>query len=374
VNRVGIAHQRPGRRACILVDSFRRETPVRHNPLPLLAVIASSATLSAAPVPKELGKQGAILIAGEPTGVARLTSADGEPVREWAVPNAHGWTLAPGAKRVAVFVRVEPQAAKPGGPSVSFHHDLYVLPTTFDTKRDALGEPFATGFFRPTAAWAEDGKTLYVSDMAEDAKGDSVLPGVVTACDVVNHKTRTEEALGGRCVTAVSPDGRRLLAGRVVADSRRPNERRWRTELLSRPSLDASPFDARKLEFTHFLGADKVLGVRSDDRPAKDKLVVFDLKDETFSPLPLPKEVTDGEFLQAVPSPDGRRVLFVSRHEEKPKPVAAIDNPVAPRLGLPGGGGKVVMTHRMHTADLDGKNVKALPVGEGERPRVLDWR
>jgi hypothetical protein len=295
---------------------------------------------AAAPVPKGKPRDGVIMVAtnSQPTHV-RLYTPDGQLLGERSFENVGEVSLAPDGKRVAVFVqnKVVKQVS----------YDVHVVDMTAVEKEP--GEPLASGFYHPRAAWSPDGKTLWVSDSTPPPEGTGLLrPAGVTVCDVAGGTATADDKLNGLVVLAVSPDGKRLLTGRVE-EKPKPT---WRTELLDRTTFKpiALGDSVPALLNRNLFADDTLVGLRpKPDAPkGKTEFVFFDVKAKTVSPVPLPKELA-GESASVVSvslAPDGKRMLVLWSEE--------VDKPADWTLN------EACRPRRVTVCDRDGTNAKTI--------------
>jgi hypothetical protein len=267
-----------------------------------------------APVPKERPREGVIvLVPGYPRTPARLFSANGTVLGELPFDDVYSCTLSPDGAQMAVVVR-EQVGATPG----KWTSGVYVVGIAADRKQ--VGEPLVSGLKFATVAWTADGKSLYVSELRDPPKGIGFLrPGGVALYDVAKRTATVDKELREYCIVEMSPDGKRLLARRVLTD---PTER-LETVLLDHATRKVMDVGAEGILFTRFCGANQLLGTRAKPKggPNETEHVLFDLMTKKAVPLALPKEIP-GEratVSKVLPSPDGKRLLFLWA-EEVPAP------------------------------------------------------
>jgi hypothetical protein len=348
----------------------------------LLSVVAvfSTTWAVAAPAPKFAPPDGLILVCpGDPAGRLRLYTPDGKLWNEPPVKGVGHAALSPARSKLAVFVRIDPPPQPRDDRPSWVTYDLYILPVEFSAK-DKLGKPAAGGFRRPTAAWAPDGRTLYVSDLVERPNEAVMRPGSVTVCDLKTGTAATDAALDGLIVRAVSPDGNRLLASRFATvppggPGEKPTER-WESVLLERETLNAVDVGAEEIEVTQFVGPDRLFGTRRVQPGRGEERVLFDLKRKSVSRVPLPAElvVLQAQVSDVRVSPDGKRVLYVWSEPAPPPSGRNNADVFSSRFGIPvfGGGASPqppVCPGRLTTADADGENARTIL-----EPTEQEWK
>jgi hypothetical protein len=208
-----------------------------------------------------------------------------------------------------------------------------------------------------------------VSDLRNPAPLSTLLrPDGVKVYDPAKRTATAIPELREYCVVEVSPDSKRLLARRFVAE---PTER-LETVLLDAATHKPVDVGAEGVVLIRFFGANRLLGVRAKPKgtPNEQEHVVFDLVAKKASPVPLPKAVSGAtaQIVGVLPSPDGQRLLYFWS-EEVP----------APADWQPGEPCRVA---RLSTSDLDGGNVRTIfkPEMREQKDTVqnhifcVDWR
>lgn len=300
------------------------------------AVMGGGGHTSAAPVPKAEPRAGVILVVSGYGSPARLLDTNGAAVGELPFDSVYSCALSPGGTHVAAVVRTGQQG------------ELALYVVRLAPEIGATGEPLARDLKYPVVAWGADGK-LYVSELVEPpvrANATVLGPGGVTVFDLERKVAAAPKALQGHLVSDVSPDGKRLLASRFVADP----APRWEPELLDAATGKRADVGAPDgVSFARFLGAGELLGSRpKKGAPNETEYVTFDLAAKRVSPVPVPAEVVGGaaRVFRVLPAPDGKRLLFLWT-EAVPAPE-----------GWPGGAR--LEAARMTIGDRDGRNARTI--------------
>lgn len=325
---------------------------------------ALSAT-SAAPVPKLKPREGTIVLGGGYGGTPRLFRTDGTVIGDLPFENVWNCVLSPDGTRAAVLVRIRDpkRLVETARRSV-----LFVIPV--GARPDDIGLPLATVDTYSFVAWGGNTK-LYFSEYLEPLqRGDVLRPDRVTVYDL-ESKTATEaKALRGSTICELSPDGKRFLAQRLVAN---PVER-WEAMLLDVATGKRLEPDICKVDRPRFDGPDGLIGSREKKgAPNDEEWIAYDITTKRAVPLKLPKEVTAGTACvqYVVPSPDRNRLLYVWIDKMPP--------PANERGWLRG----PLYATRMTMCDRDGSNARTIFKPEiktredearNDNAGIIDWR
>jgi hypothetical protein len=318
---------------------------VRHAvvmPLALCAALAAGGfgpgrpkPVTAAPVPKYKPRPSLIVVVpGHPCTPARLFSGEGNFIGELPFDDVWSCTLSPGGTLAAVVVA--------GPTNRACNTSLYVVGTR--ANRELIQTPLATGLNYPVVAWGTDGR-LYVSERDDKGPGGWLRPAGVKVHDLARRTVTAAKELQTYCIQQASPDGKWLLAHRVASA---PAER-YEAAILDAKTGRRADVDAGGVTLWHFLGAGKLLGTRAKAGAGGEaEHVIFDLAGKRASPVPLPAVVRGGtaRVFDVLPSPDGRRLLYLW-DDDVPAPA---DWPLAGPC----------RAARMTITDLDGGNPRTI--------------